>query len=139
VDIYKIGEGKMTRRVAFYSLLILSVWGFKELASTLAQFAWARTTLLDFTLPYYGQALTVGVLLSIVLNVVFAWFVFRYLNGQKPATLLIDTETELKKVSWPTWEDARHSTIIVLIFVAVCAAYLTAVEYALANIFRMII
>lgn len=139
MDIYKNGEGKMTRRVAFYSLLILSIWGFKELATTLAQFSWARTTLLDFPLPFYEQALTVGVLLSIVLNVVFGWFVFKYINGQKPASLLIDTETELKKVSWPTWEDARHSTIIVLIFVAACAAYLTAVEYALANIFKMII
>ncbi len=129
----------MTRRVAFYSFLILSLWGFKDLSSTIARWGWARKTLLDIPLPYYEQALTVGVLLCIVLNVVFAFFAFRYLNGEKPATVLIDTETELKKVSWPTWEDARHSTIIVLIFVAVCAAYLTAVEYTLANIFKMIL
>ena len=139
VDIYKNGEGKMTRRVAFYSLLILSVWGFRDLSGTISRWEWARVTLLNLELPYYEQAVTVGVLLCLALNVAFAFWTFKYLNGQKPATVLIDTETELKKVSWPTWDDARHSTVIVLIFVAVCAAYLTAVEYALATIFKKII
>lgn len=139
MEIYKSGEGKLTRRVAFYSLLVLSIWGFRELATTLVQFKWAQTTLLDFPLPYYGQVLNVAVLLCIVLNVALGWFMFKYLNGEKPAALLIDTETEVKKVSWPTWEDARHSTLIVLIFVAACAAYLTAVEYVLANLFDLVL
>lgn len=139
MDIYKAGEGKLTRRVAFYSLLILSIWGFKELASTIVRWEWARQTLIDFPLPYYGQALTIGVLVCLALNVLVAFYIFKYLNSEKPASLLIDTETELKKVSWPTWEDARHSTVIVLIFVAACAAYLTVVEFALAKLFRMVI
>ena len=139
MDIYKSGEGKLTRRVAFYSLLFLSVWGFKVFATFLTRWKWAQTSFVELELPYYEQPLNVAVLICVVLNIAVAWFLFKWLNSEKSASLLIDTETELNKVSWPTMEDARHSTVIVLIFVAACAAYLTAVEYALANLFGAIL
>ncbi len=139
MEIYKKGEGKLTRRVAFYSLLVLSVWGFKTLAIQLSAYKWANEELLGFEMPYYNMPLTVGVLVSIVLNIVLALWLFKLLNGEKVAPTLIETETELKKVSWPSWEDARQSTVIVLIFVAATAIYLTAVEYALKTVFDFIL
>ncbi|MCB9831864.1 MAG: preprotein translocase subunit SecE [Planctomycetes bacterium] len=139
MEIYKKGEGKLTRRVAFYSLLALSVWGFKTLAIQLSSFKWANTELLGFEMPYYKLPLTIGVALSIALNVVLGIWLFKLLNGEKVAPTLIETEAELKKVSWPSWEDARQSTVIVLIFVAATAVYLTAVEYALKTIFEVIL
>ena len=139
MEIYKRGEAKVTRRVAFYSILLLSFWGFKELGKWLTTYEWARTEIISFILPVYDLPLSVGLALAIALNVVLGVFLFRYLNGPKIADLLIDTEQELKKVSWPSWEDARQSTIIVLIFVAATALYLTTVEFALKRIFDLIL
>ena len=50
-----MGEGKLARRVAFYSLLILVVWGSKELAIWLRSFNWAEPTILGgFKVPFYA-------------------------------------------------------------------------------------
>ena len=140
MDIYKKGEGKLTRRVAYYGILLLVVWGFKEFAKTLmGWFGFFRKTLVDVELPYYEQPLTIGVLLCIVLTVVVGWYLYGLINGRKLAPLLIDTETELKKVAWPSWDDAKQSTVIVLVFVAATAIFLTAVEFALRRVFEFIL
>lgn len=139
MEIYKKGEGKLTRRVAFYSLLALSIWGFKTLAIKLSGFSWANSEVLGMTLPYYKLPVTVGVLLCIALNIVVGFWLFKILNGEKIAPTLIETETELRKVSWPSWEDAKQSTVVVLVFVAATAIYLTAIEYALKSTFELIL
>ena len=140
MEVYKQGEAKLVRRIAFYGILALLVWGFKELSKWLAGFKWGRAELIGgFELPFYEQAITVGVLISIILNVVVAMWLFRLMNGQKVAPVLVDTETELKKVMWPTWADARQSTVIVLVFVALTAAFLTVVEMLLVKIFDLIL
>jgi len=140
VEIYKKGEGKLTRRVAFYGLLILIVWGFKDLSLWLSRWeVWRHVLVGGFPVPVYEQRLTTGVALCIVLTVVAAYLCFKWLNGPKIGQLLIDTETELRKVAWPSWDDARQSTVIVLIFVAFTAFYLTVVEVVLKKIFDLIL
>lgn len=42
--------------------------------------------------------------------------------------LLADTQTELQKVSWPTREELRSSTIVVLVCILVLGAFLYAVD-----------
>ena len=139
VEIYKNGEAKLTRRVAYYGLLALTVWGFRQFAVFLDRFRWAHKVILGgFDLPIYGRELSFGVLLAIALNVVVAVMLFRWINSEKPATVLIDTETETRKVSWPTWDDARQSTIVVLVFVALTAVFLTVTESILTAIFNLV-
>lgn len=138
MEVFKKGEGKLARRFAFYSLLVLAIWGCRSLAVWLNNFAWARTKVFsgfEVEIPYYEQPLTYGVLASMLLNVAVGVILFKLLNKPRPAQTLIDTESELKKVTWPTWPEAKQATLIVLIFVAATAAYLTAVEFVLAKIF----
>ena len=140
MEVYKQGEAKMVRRIAFYGVLALLIWGFKELSKWLTGFSWGRTELIGgFHLPYYEQTITVAVLISIVLNVVLAVWIFRLMNGPKVAPVLVDTETELKKVAWPTWADCRQSTMIVLVFVVLTAGFLTIVEVVLKKVFDLIL
>ena len=69
MEIHKNGEAKLTRRVAFYGLLILVIWGFREFSKWVARWPFGRKVLFDgFELPYYQQQLTVGVLMAIVLT-----------------------------------------------------------------------
>lgn len=140
MDIYKLGEGKIARRIAFYSGLLVLVWGFKSFATWLQKFDFAETTLLGgFQTPYYALPFSVGVLLAIVLTAICGFVLFKMLNKPTPSDLLIDTETEMKKVHWPSWPEARQATVIVLLFVAFCAAYLTLIEFVLKKAFEVIL
>ncbi len=139
VEIYKQGEGKLVRRVSFYSLLALSVWGFKELGTFLASFGALNGVRFDVELPYYHQVLSTGLAISLALNVAFGFWLFKLLNRQQTAAVLIDTETEMQKVSWPTWPEAKHATVIVLLFVVFCAVFLTLSELSLKWCFDRIL
>ena len=59
--------------------------------------------------PNVSIALVVAALFLV--GVTLWWF--RFLNRPTWADLLIDTDAELRKVSWPTFPDAWQSTLIV--------------------------
>jgi preprotein translocase subunit SecE len=50
-----------------------------------------------------------------------------------------ETIGELRKVNWPTWEEAKNLTIIVLIVIAVMALFLGLLDLAFAELFRLIL
>jgi len=62
----------------------------------------------------FSPAFTIASLLLV--GLVFFWW--RFLNREKWADLLIDMETELRKVSWPSFPDAWQSTLVVSGFTA---------------------
>ena len=47
------------------------------------------------------------------------------------ATFFQDVKAELQKTSWPTQKEVRNTTIVVIVFVLVCAAYLFVVDRVL--------
>ncbi|HYH36410.1 MAG TPA: preprotein translocase subunit SecE [Candidatus Saccharimonadales bacterium] len=46
---------------------------------------------------------------------------------------------ELRKVTWPTWEESRRLTVAVLIFAIIFGALIAAVDYGLDKLFRNIL
>lgn len=44
---------------------------------------------------------------------------------------------ELKKVTWPTWEDLKGSTMVVIFFSIVMGVYIAAIDFGLAKIVEM--
>ena len=46
-------------------------------------------------------------------------------------TFLKDVKAELQKTTWPTQKEVRNTTIVVIVFVLVCAAYLFVVDRVL--------
>jgi len=71
----------------------------------------------------FSPAFTIAAVLLLAAS--FWWW--RFLNKERWAELLIDMETELRKVSWPTLSDAWQSTLVVtgftLTIVAVILVY----------------
>jgi preprotein translocase subunit SecE len=58
-------------------------------------------------------------------------------RGKKPNAIqryFTETSGELRKVSWPTWPEARQLTILVIIVMFVIGVFLGAVDWG-ANIF----
>ena len=52
---------------------------------------------------------------------------------------LLDVHKELKKVSWPTKNEIKESTVIVIIAVGISAAFIGTVDFFLGNILSKII
>lgn len=52
---------------------------------------------------------------------------------------LKDTRGELRKVSWPTRQQATNLTLIVLAVTAAMAAFLGALDFVFAQIIRLIL
>jgi preprotein translocase SecE subunit len=46
------------------------------------------------------------------------------LANPRNAEFLITTDEEIKKVTWPSWKDAKDSAVVVLIFVGLLAVFL---------------
>jgi preprotein translocase SecE subunit len=46
-------------------------------------------------------------------------------------TFFADVRAELQKTTWPTQKEVRNTTIVVIVFVIVCAAYLFVVDRVL--------
>ena len=47
------------------------------------------------------------------------------------STFLAEVKAELQKTTWPTQKEVRNTTIVVVVFVMICAAYLYVVDVVL--------
>jgi preprotein translocase subunit SecE len=48
-----------------------------------------------------------------------------------------ETAGELKKVSWPTWSEARQLTILVIVVMVVIGLFLGLVDYGANNLLNL--
>ena len=130
-EVHKPGQAKLSRTIALLGGLFLIVWGCRSLVYELPSLwkvlgdAWNE--ILSGARPDEGWrvdlivaetkfslAATIALLAAIVGG--FAWF--RLLNRPKIADHLVDMESELRKVSWPSFADAWQSTLVVSGFTA---------------------
>lgn len=97
-DLYQWKQGKVLRR---------STAGAIVLAFVLASQALYHSVLYDFgpTVSYWS----VGVIV-----VSGIWIAFRAINYPVFADFLIDVESEMAKVTWPSWAELQRATVVVL-------------------------
>jgi len=50
-----------------------------------------------------------------------------------------ETVDELKKCTWPTWEELNGSTVVVIVSVALLGGFTVAVDFLLASVIRLIV
>ena len=135
----KKGQGLVVRRVAFWSLLILIVWGGQSLYTWLLGFEFAKDLVLggDPTdgelIPVLNQKFDYAFVISWGVVILSGFILHRFLNRPKPADFLIETDNEVKKVTWPSWKDARQSAIIVVVFVAALTLFLMISDWLLSR------
>jgi preprotein translocase SecE subunit len=134
---YKPDQGRYTRGVALGLLICLAYYG----AVTLFQFLawdWFRKEL-GFTVPVLEVPTTPGLLIAVVAFLAMAWGLRYAVNHPKLADLLIDTEGELKRVTWPSWPDTWTGSIVVVITVVAMLAILASFDFALNRIFSRVV
>ncbi len=132
---YKPDQGRFARGLAFWLLTGLTYFGCTTFYYFL-HWSWATDNLIDRTIPILDIPLNPALVISVVLFL-FVVFMILKLVVNKPSvgTMLIDTETEMKKVTWPTWNDAFNSSLIVIAAVVFFAILLGLSDIILNKVF----
>jgi preprotein translocase SecE subunit len=121
--------------ITFLSGLFLIVWGCRSLMRAVGdpaiwrdgskawnEFSWlggaAEKDAWRVDLVVIAEKVSPAFTFSAILLIGLSLFWWRFLNREKWADLLIDMETELRKVSWPSLPDAWQSTLVVSGFTA---------------------
>ena len=78
-----------------------------------------------------------------MIGIVFAMVVFTILWRQgaflRLSTYWNETVEELKKCTWPTWEELNGSTVVVIVSVALLGGFTVIVDFLMASIIRLIV
>lgn len=134
---YKQDQGRMVRMAAFWTLAILICYGCFSLKTYLPRFPWLGSALDDkiagIRFPIIGLDLTGALLISVAVLIGALMLLYRWLEKPKNADLLIETEAELRKVSWPTVDEALRSSIVVAVCVAFLMAFLAGADFLLGQ------
>ena len=144
LETVKKGQGLVVRRVGFWALTILILWGGQSLYTWMIGYEFGRNGLLgeelaDTMVPVLNQRMNAGFLYSWIVVLGSVFVLWRLLNRPRTADFLIETDNEVKKVTWPSWKDAWHSSIIVVVFVMALTLFLLVSDWILSRGIRIIL
>ncbi|MHC4549168.1 MAG: preprotein translocase subunit SecE [Planctomycetota bacterium] len=140
METYKAGQGGLARLTTWMAVIISLSLGCRELYSWIYAKTDRSLIPLDFfqDLPLVGGPLSYKVLLCTVVFVGLLWLIRRYLLRPQTVDALIETELELKKVSWPTRDESMNATWVVVLVTVLLTVTLSMFDGVLGAIFRMI-
>ncbi len=116
--------------VAFWALMLLIAYGCLGgfvimLDRTLS--AEINKTLVE-QFPLFGT-LKVSTLIALAVLALSGYVIHRFLNRPKAVDLLIDTESEMRKVTWPSLPETWTGTLAVMFTVLILFCFLTFADY----------
>ena len=135
---FKQDQGRLSRGIAFGLSACLLYYGCWTLFYFL-HWSWAKENLIDRLIPIVNLPLNPALLISIALFFGGMWGLIWFVNRPGLGTLLIETETEMKKVTWPSWRDSFNSSLVVLLAVIFFMIYLGATDILLNFVFSKVI
>lgn len=137
---YKQDQGRMARMAAYWSLAILVFYGCHSLHGELnGRVDALQNDLLGAPLPVLGLTVNGAFLIAAGCLALGLYMLHRWQETPKVADLLIETENELKKVTWPTLPEAINASIVVLITVAILMVFLAGSDWLLGKAFSRIL
>jgi preprotein translocase SecE subunit len=129
----------MARMAAFWSLAFLILFGCNFLYGLLRGIGGLKAPIGGFVIPVLGVELSGAFLISSILAIGALVLLYRWSQRPNVADLLIDTEAELKKVTWPSFQDVVNSSLVVVICVLVLMGFMALSDAMLARIFNRIL
>ena len=143
---YKGGQGVVTRRIAFWTGAGLAAWGARDLWIWLQGFGALQRPIvgspvagIDLShLPLGGPALSLSVVIAVVVAAAAWIWVSWFLKRPWLADLLIETEGEMKKVSWPARDEAVAATKVVSATVVAFTLVLLVFDVVLTEVMNLL-
>ena len=134
---YKSEQGRFTRGTAYGLLLALAYYGATTFYIFLS-WDWSSKDF-GFKIPVFEIPVTVGFLVAVGAFLAMALGLRYAVNHPKLADLLIETEGELKRVTWPSWPETWNGSIVVIITVITMLILLAGADMILSRFFDNII
>ncbi|MHC4339126.1 MAG: preprotein translocase subunit SecE [Planctomycetota bacterium] len=140
MEAYKTGQGSFARLAAVMGLVIAAFLGCVELYSWIQQpddqpILPGRVF---EDLPLLGVPLSITFLGCVALFLVLLWLIRKWLSRPAVADALIETEMELKKVSWPTRDESVSATWIVIMVTLLLTISLAFFDIVLRSVLDLI-
>ena len=138
---HKPDEGRHARQTAFWLGMGMIFFGCSSLAVELTSWQSLRDPIFaDFPeLPLLAIPLTGGFLIASLVFLATAFLYVRFLGKPRAADRLIEVEGEMRKVTWPSFEEASNSSIVVIITVLVLMGFLALSDFLLGEAFKLIL
>lgn len=97
--LYKRNQGRLTRQLTAAAIIVAVALG-----------AWAlyQTLIADLEVPVRSTIAGAVVVIGV-------WFAYRIVNYPLFADFLVDVEGEMAKVSWPSRDELKRATVVVLV------------------------
>jgi len=126
---------------AFWLLAVLIFYGCTSLRRELSAFFpdSLGKAINDLRVPVLAMDLSPALIISALTLGAGIWLLHRILDQPAKADLLIETEAELKKVTWPSMNDAVHGSVVVIVTVLFLMAYLAGADWFIGNFARLIL
>lgn len=137
---YRADQGVYARGIAFWALTAYAFLAGRRLyfwSQTWGDWPTARLT--ADRIPVLGFHLTPAFLLGLTVFALLAFVAWRVVNVGKLADLLIDTEAEMKKVTWPSFDDSKKSSLVVIGCVVFMLVFLAAADLGLQWFFQDVV
>ena len=134
LELYKKGQGTLARSVAYGIVAGLIVFGAIRLYASLGG---PFLEVLAQDVPVIGDV-TVRKVVAIVVALLGLVGLHVILNRPQSVDLLIETEQEMKKVSWPTIRDVWNATGVVILVTVTLAVTMSAFDFGLRRILILI-
>lgn len=58
---------------------------------------------------------------------------------QKVTNFFQETQQELKKVTWPTWNEVWQATLVVIVVTFFASAFIALCDFCISTVLRMLI
>ncbi|MFH1227633.1 MAG: preprotein translocase subunit SecE [Planctomycetota bacterium] len=146
LSFYKKGQGMISRITAWIFLGAFAMFGSislymfipKEDPSVdppLATF-WGKEL---FRIPFFDVSIMLGLIFSLVFFAGLLFLIYLFvINKPSNADYLIETEYELRKVSWPPTYEYWGSSVAVVVSVVTMAVFLIVVDFLWGHVMRLI-
>lgn len=133
---YRKDQGRYARMLAFWGVSLLAMYGCfysGGLVSVLDRWLGDANQIYVDPFPLIGQLKTSSL---IALGVLVAAMVVTRLVFARPKLVgtLVETENEMRKVTWPTWGEAWQGTVAVAVMVIVLFLFLTGADLLLIKL-----
>ena len=133
---YKHGQGKLSRGLGALATGLSAVFACYRLYRWLGDHAAFRTAVPGIPPNILGGDLPTNWALVVALGVFLAMAFGIYYASNMPRVVdfLLDTEAEMRKVSWPSAREVWGSSLVVLALVAILGLYILGVDYGLTSL-----
>ena len=140
---YKRKQGQTTRWITFVTLTTLWLYAAYRCFFSFPDWKWAETVylysvkipLVEIPTPDITSKLLISIGVGVLLSFISAYMCFW---GNRTSDFLIDTESEMRKVSWPTLKEVLKSSVVVIIAIIILAVYLYVVDIGLDSFFNFL-